>query len=161
MVDWASMKGILTVTNWKMQTTQAQLYYFWTKMINIYIYIFNIIKIINVVMLLKLQPCIFITQQSTIGNYVSRAVYMGFNENWNWRMLVHVIHSISSLSYKTFRRALELIICFGFSLNECLQMFRSSPTLLRTSEKKLKAAMEFLLHTVMLPKSVLFISQVL
>ena len=70
-------------------------------------------------------------------------------------MLVHVIHSISSLSYKTFRRALELIICFGFSLNECLQMFRSSPTLLRTSEKKLKAAMEFLLHTVMLPKSVL------
>ena len=34
-------------------------------------------------------------------------------------------------------------------------MFRRSPTLLRTSEKKVKVGLEVFLHTVMLPKSVL------
>ncbi|KAK7400045.1 hypothetical protein VNO78_11244 [Psophocarpus tetragonolobus] len=104
-------------------------------------------------MLLKLQPSLFVAQQSTIGNYVSRAIDMGFHKSS--RMLVHAIHSISSVSYKTFRRKLELINSFGFSMEEGLQMFRRSPTLVRTSEKKLKVGMKFFLHTIMLPKSVL------
>ncbi|QCD88597.1 Mitochodrial transcription termination factor [Vigna unguiculata] len=40
-------------------------------------------------------------------------------------------------------------------LDEGLQMFKRTPTLFRTSEKKLKVGMNFFLHTVMLPKSVL------
>ncbi|TKY59931.1 Mitochodrial transcription termination factor-related [Spatholobus suberectus] len=107
----------------------------------------------HLAMLLKLQPRLFIAQHSTIGNCVSRAVDMGFHENS--RMLVHGIHTISSLSHKTFRRKLELMNCFGFSEDEGLQMFRRAPTLLRTSEKKLKVGMEFFLQTVMLPKSAL------
>ncbi|XP_027344121.1 transcription termination factor MTERF5, chloroplastic [Abrus precatorius] len=104
-------------------------------------------------MLLKQQSRLFVAPQSTIRKHVSRAVDMGFDENS--RMLVHAIHTISGLSYKTFGRKLELINCFGFSKDESLQMFKRSPSLLRTSEKKLKVGLEFFLHTVMLPKLVL------
>ncbi|KAL2983860.1 hypothetical protein AAZX31_12G059100 [Glycine max] len=79
-----------------------------------------------------------------------RTINIGFQENS--RMLVDAIHSISSLSYKTFTRKLKLINCFGFSNEESLQMFIRSPTLLRTSEKELMEGMEFFLHTFMLPK---------
>ncbi|KAK7359335.1 hypothetical protein VNO77_01290 [Canavalia gladiata] len=104
-------------------------------------------------MLLKLNSRLFIAPQSTVRSHVMRAVDMGFRKNS--RMLVYAIHTMCCLSYKTFRRKLELINCFGFSMDESLQMFKRSPTLLRTSEKKLKVGMEFFLHTVMLPKSVL------
>lgn len=107
----------------------------------------------HLAMLLKLHPRLFISKQSTIESHVSRALELGFRENS--RMFVHGIHSICSLSDKTFRRKLDLLICFGFSKEEGLQMFRRCPTLLRTSEKKLKIGMEFYLQTVMLPKSVL------
>ena len=104
-------------------------------------------------MLLKRQSRLFIAPEASLRNHVSRAVDMGFHENS--RMLVHALHTISGLSYKTFMRKLEFIQCFGFSKDESLQMFRRSPALLRTSEKKLKAGIEFFLHTVMIPKSVL------
>ena len=104
-------------------------------------------------LLLKLHPRLFVAQRSTIENNVSRAVDLGFRENS--RMLVHAIHTLSCLSDKTFERKLKLINCFGFSKDEGLQMFKRTPTLFRTSEKKLKVGMKFFLHTVMLPKSVL------
>ncbi|XP_061363767.1 transcription termination factor MTERF5, chloroplastic [Gastrolobium bilobum] len=104
-------------------------------------------------MLLKRQSRLFVAPQSTLKNYILRAVDMGFNENS--RMLVHALHTISGLSSKTFRRKLELIQSFGFSKDESLYMFKRCPNLLRTSEKKLKVGMEFFLHTVMLPKSAL------
>ncbi|BAT74427.1 uncharacterized protein HKW66_Vig0002520 [Vigna angularis] len=104
-------------------------------------------------LLLKLHPRIFIAQQSTIENLVSRAVDLGFRENS--RMLVHAIHTLSCLSNKTFERKLKLINSFGFSNDEGLQMFKRTPTLFRTSEMKLKVGMKFFLHTVVLPKSVL------
>lgn len=107
----------------------------------------------HLAMLLKLHPRLFIAHQSTIEKQVSRAMELGFREDS--KMFVHAIHSICSLSYTNFRRKLELLTCFGFSKDEGLQMFRRSPTLLRTSEKKLKIGMEFFLHTVMLPKSFL------
>ncbi|XP_022635447.1 transcription termination factor MTERF5, chloroplastic-like [Vigna radiata var. radiata] len=107
----------------------------------------------HLALLLKLQPRLFIAQQSTIQNRVSRAVDLGFRENS--RMLVHAIHTLSCLSDKTFERKLKLINSFGFSNDEGLQMLKRTPTLFRTSEMKLKFGMKFFLHTVMLPKSVL------
>ncbi|ESW25587.1 hypothetical protein PHAVU_003G048700 [Phaseolus vulgaris] len=107
----------------------------------------------HLALLLRLHPRLFLAHQSTIANSVSRAVDLGFRENS--RMFVHAIHTLSCLSDKTFERKLKLINCFGFSKDEGLQMFKRTPTLFRTSEKKLKVGMEFFLHTVMLPKSVL------
>ncbi|CAJ1938741.1 unnamed protein product [Sphenostylis stenocarpa] len=107
----------------------------------------------HLALLLKLDPRFFSSPQSFIGKRVSRAVELGFRENS--RMLVYAIHTICCLSNKTFERKLNVINSFGFSKDEGLQMFRRAPTLFRTSEKKLKAGMEFFLHTVMLPKSAL------
>ncbi|KAK7319005.1 hypothetical protein RJT34_03714 [Clitoria ternatea] len=104
-------------------------------------------------MLLKVQSRLFAMPQSKVRNYVLRAVDLGFHENS--RMLVHAVHTISALSYKTFRRKLELIHGFGFSNDESMQMFKRCPTLPRTSEKKLKLGIEFFLYTAMLPKSLL------
>jgi len=105
-------------------------------------------------LLLKLHPEVFVAPQSTIGNRISRAVDLGFRENS--RMLVHAIHTLSCVNDKTIERKLKLFNCFGFSKDEGFQMFKKAPTLFRTSEEKLKVGMEFFLHTVMLPKSVLF-----
>lgn len=104
-------------------------------------------------MLLKRQSRLLTAQQSKVKSYALRAVDMGFHENS--RMFVHALLTICGLSFKTFSRKLELIQCFGFSKDESLQMFKRSPGLLRTSEKKLKVGVEFFLHTVMLSKSVL------
>lgn len=103
--------------------------------------------------LFKRQSRLLSSPQSTLRNHVLRAIEMGFHKNS--KMLVHALQTRSALSYKTFRRKLDFIERFGFSKDESLYMFRRCPALLRTSEKKLKAGMEFFLHTVMLPKSVL------
>ncbi|KAJ1407317.1 Transcription termination factor, mitochondrial/chloroplastic [Sesbania bispinosa] len=107
----------------------------------------------QVAMLLKRQSRILTASQSSLRNHVSRAVDLGFHVNS--RMLVHALYTLSSLSYKTFRRKLELIQYFGFSKDESLTMFQKAPYLGGVSEKKLKVGMEFFLHTAMLPKSVL------
>ncbi|XP_012574853.1 uncharacterized protein [Cicer arietinum] len=107
----------------------------------------------QLLIILKRQSRLLIATQCTIRNYVLQAVDLGFEENS--RMLVHALHTLSGLSSKTFRRKMDFIQGFGFSKDECMQMFKKTPTLLRTSEKKLKVGMEFFLQTVMLPKSVL------
>ncbi|XP_058735872.1 uncharacterized protein LOC131607941 [Vicia villosa] len=107
----------------------------------------------QVLILLKRQSRLLSLPQSAVRNHVLQAVELGFHQNS--RMLIHGLHTISSLSHKTFERKLDLIQSFGFSKDETLQMFKKAPTLLRVSDKKLKAGIEFFLHTVMLPKSVL------
>ncbi|KAJ7960990.1 Transcription termination factor family protein [Quillaja saponaria] len=78
-----------------------------------------------------------------------KAVNMGFP--LNSRMLVH---SLSSLSREWFERKLELLQSFGFTNDESMQIFRRAPSLLRTSEEKLKFGIEFYLHTARLQKRV-------
>ncbi|XP_027190299.1 uncharacterized protein [Cicer arietinum] len=105
----------------------------------------------QLLILLKCQTRLLIAAQCTIRNYVLQAVDLGFEETS--RMLVHALHTLAGWSSKTFRRKMDSIQDFGFSKDECLQMFKKTPTLLKTSEKKLKVGMEFFLQTVMLPKS--------
>ncbi|KAJ7960984.1 Transcription termination factor like [Quillaja saponaria] len=104
-------------------------------------------------MLLKVQPRIFILPDSLLRDLVSQAVNMGFP--LNSRMLVHAIHSLSCLSRESFERKLELLQSFGFTNDESMQMFRRAPSLLRTSEEKLKFGIEFYLHTAKLQRRVL------
>jgi mTERF domain-containing protein len=107
----------------------------------------------QVVILLKRQSRLLVSSLSTIRKYVLQAEELGFNQNS--RMFIHGLHTICALSHKTFKKKLDLIQCFGFSKDESLLMFKKAPALFRTSEKKLKIGIEFFLHTVMLPKSIL------
>ncbi|KAJ7970379.1 Transcription termination factor like [Quillaja saponaria] len=104
-------------------------------------------------MFLVRQPWLFLWQESLVGDYVSRAVDMGFSLNSN--MSVHAVYSICCLSRETIRGKLELVQRFGFCQDECMQMFRRCPVLLRVSKEKFKFGIEFYLLTVKWPKSVL------
>ncbi|KAM2220218.1 hypothetical protein FF1_019296 [Malus domestica] len=77
--------------------------------------------------LLKRQPWLFIVQESLLRSLVARVVEMGFSLNSG--MLVHG--------------------------DECMDMFRRTPGLLRTSVEKIKFGIDFFLNTVKFKKSVL------
>ncbi|KAF7130881.1 hypothetical protein RHSIM_Rhsim10G0144200 [Rhododendron simsii] len=66
------------------------------------------------------------------------------------RMLVHAVFIVSCISDETISRKFELFRSFGFSEDECMDMFRRAPTLLGVSEGKLKLGMEFFLYDVKL-----------
>ena len=104
-------------------------------------------------MLLTRQPWLFAMQETKLRGLVSRVLDMGFDVNS--RMLVHALYTVSCMSNKTFMRKLDLIRSSGFSSNECMEMFRKTPCLLRTSEEKLKLGIEFFMNTIKLEKSVL------
>ncbi|KAA8517151.1 hypothetical protein F0562_017444 [Nyssa sinensis] len=104
-------------------------------------------------MLLKKQPLLFIMQESALRDLVSRVIDMGFSTDS--RMLVHAVYTISCLSSETFTGKLELFRSFGFSKDECMEMFRRAPALLRTSEEKLKLGFEFFMNHANFGKSFL------
>jgi mTERF domain-containing protein len=104
-------------------------------------------------MLLTRQPWLFITQESKLRDLVSRALDMGFSVNS--RMLVYALYTVSCMSNETFTRKLELFRNSGFSSDECMEMFRKQPALLRASEEKLKIGIEFFMNTIKLEKSVI------
>ncbi|KAM2099597.1 hypothetical protein ACFX1T_026865 [Malus domestica] len=103
--------------------------------------------------LLKRQPWLFIVQESVLRSLVARVVEMGFSLNSG--MLVHGLYTVSCLRNGTISRKLDLLRGFGFSEDECMDMFRRTPGLLRTSEEKLKFGIDFFLNTVKFKKSVL------
>jgi mTERF domain-containing protein len=70
-------------------------------------------------------------------------------------MLVHGLYTVSCMSNETFMRKLELFRSSGFSSNECMEMFRKQPGLLRASEEKLKLGIEFFMNTIKMEKSAL------
>lgn len=104
-------------------------------------------------MLLTRQPWLFIMQESKLRDLVSRVLDMGFSVNS--RMLVHGLYTVSCMSNETFMRKLELFRSSGFSSNECMEMFRKQPGLLRASEEKLKLGIEFFMNTIKMEKSAL------
>ncbi|KAF5480774.1 hypothetical protein F2P56_001490 [Juglans regia] len=104
-------------------------------------------------MLLTRQPRLFTIKESKLRDLVSRVLDMGFAVNS--RMLVYALYTVSCMSNETFTRKLELFQSSGFSSEECIQMFRKAPGLLRTSEEKLKLGFEFFMNTINLEKSVL------
>ncbi|KAA8530918.1 hypothetical protein F0562_005623 [Nyssa sinensis] len=104
-------------------------------------------------MLLKRQPRLFIMRESVVRDLVSRVVDMGFSTDS--RMLVHAVYTVSCLSMETLTRKLEFFRSFGFSKDECIEMFRRAPGLLRTSEEKLKLAFEFFMNDIKFGKSMI------
>ncbi|KAH7860632.1 hypothetical protein Vadar_015893 [Vaccinium darrowii] len=105
-------------------------------------------------MLLKKRPWLFFVSETALRDLVSRVVDMGFSVDS--RMLVHAMCTVSGMSAETCRRKIELFRTFGFSEDECMDMFRRAPGLLGTSEGKLKFGMEFFLYDVKLERSALF-----
>lgn len=103
--------------------------------------------------LLRRQPSIFVMPPSKLKDLVSKVLDLGFLTYS--KMLAHGLHSFSCISSETFRKKLEIFRSYGFSEKECMEMFRRSPTLLRTSEEKLKLGIEFFLNTIEAEKSVL------
>ncbi|KAL2528062.1 Mitochondrial transcription termination factor family protein [Forsythia ovata] len=105
----------------------------------------------QVAMLMKRQPRIFIFPESHVKGLVARALEMGFL--LDSKMLVHGIFTLNCIGVETYNRKLKLLRSFGFSEDECREMFRKVPSLLRTSEAKLRFGLEFFLETNNLKKS--------
>lgn len=104
-------------------------------------------------MLLTRQPWLFVIQENKLRGLVSRVLDMGFVVNS--RMLVYAVYTVSCMSHETFMRKLDFIRSSGFSSDECMEMFRKAPGLLRASEEKLKLGIEFFMNTIKLERSVL------
>ncbi|KAH7860282.1 hypothetical protein Vadar_011636 [Vaccinium darrowii] len=102
-------------------------------------------------MLLKRRPSLMFRREQSLKNIVSRVSDMGFPIGS--RMLVHAVDVVGGTSVETFNRKIELYSTFGFSADECMEMFRRAPTLLGTSEGKLKLGMEFFLNEVKLERN--------
>ncbi|KAI8536121.1 hypothetical protein RHMOL_Rhmol10G0231700 [Rhododendron molle] len=102
-------------------------------------------------MLLRTRPWLFFLQEPALRNLVSRVVDMGFPIGS--RMLVHALFTVSGMSGETFSKKIELFQTFGFSEDECMQMFRKSQHLLGASERKLKFGLEFFLYVIKLERS--------
>ncbi|XP_021274621.1 uncharacterized protein LOC110409565 [Herrania umbratica] len=103
--------------------------------------------------LLKRQPRIFRMRQSALRDLVSRVLDMGFSTDS--RMLIHAIHTMNRLSEQTLKKKWELLKSFGFSENDCLDMFRKAPGLFRPSEEKMKLGIVFFMSLAKVDKNVL------
>lgn len=103
--------------------------------------------------LFKLQPRLFAAPESELRAIIEEISELGFP--MNSKMLIYAIYTVGTLSSETLERKFELIWSFGYSKDECLEMFRRLPSLFRTSEVKLRFALAFLLDTVKLKKSLI------
>ncbi|XP_058186987.1 uncharacterized protein LOC131303938 isoform X2 [Rhododendron vialii] len=104
-------------------------------------------------MLLKKQPRLFFISETALRDLLSRVLDMGFSVDSG--MFVHAVSTVGGMSAETFSRKFELFRSFGFSDEECMDMFRRAPVLLAVSEGKLKLGMEFFLYDVKLERSAL------
>ncbi|CAN4090059.1 unnamed protein product [Withania somnifera] len=91
-------------------------------------------------LLLKNQPRLLTVPQSELKKRVSKLLDIGFSTNA--RIMTH----------ENFLRKLQLFQSFVFSKNKCMEMFRVTPSLFRTSEKKIKLGL-FFLETMKFKKS--------
>ncbi|KAG5529345.1 hypothetical protein RHGRI_029901 [Rhododendron griersonianum] len=98
----------------------------------------------QLLMLLRSKPALFFQQEQALRDLISRVLDMGFSVDS--RMLVHAVHAVSGLSGETFSRKFEVFRSFGFSMDECMDMFRRAPGILRISEDKLKLKIDFFLN---------------
>ncbi|KAK6238065.1 hypothetical protein QUC31_003534 [Theobroma cacao] len=103
--------------------------------------------------LLRRQPRIFRMRESALRDLVSRVLDMGFSTDS--RMLVHAVHTMNRLSEQTLKKKWELLKSFGFSENDCLDMFRKAPGLFRPSEEKMKLGIVFFMSIAKVDKNVL------
>ncbi|XP_016440260.2 uncharacterized protein LOC107766063 [Nicotiana tabacum] len=103
--------------------------------------------------LLKRQPHLFALPESELKKLVAKLIDIGFSTDS--RMLVHGLHTLGCISHESFSRKLLLLQSSGFSINECMEMFRRAPSLFRSSEEKIRLGLVFFLETMKLKKSTL------
>lgn len=103
--------------------------------------------------LFKVQPRLFASHESELRDIINEISELGFP--MDSKMLIYAIYTVGSLSRETLNRKFELIRSFGYSKDECLEMFRRLPSSFRISEVKLRFALEFLLNTVKLKRSLI------
>ncbi|XP_058187004.1 transcription termination factor MTEF1, chloroplastic-like [Rhododendron vialii] len=104
-------------------------------------------------MLLRSKPGLFFQQEPALRDLILRVLDMGFSVNS--RMLVHAVHAVSGISGETFSRKFEMFRSFGFSMDECMDMFRRAPRILTTSEDNLKFKIDFFLNDIKLDRCAL------
>ncbi|KAG5527236.1 hypothetical protein RHGRI_028213 [Rhododendron griersonianum] len=109
--------------------------------------------LIRLSMLLKREPWLFFIPETALRDKVSRVLDMGFSVDS--RMLVHAMLTVSGMTPETFSRKIELLRSFGFSMDECMAIFRMAPALLMTSEDKLKFKIDFFLNDFKLDRRAL------
>ncbi|XWS41493.1 hypothetical protein CRYUN_Cryun17cG0086500 [Craigia yunnanensis] len=103
--------------------------------------------------LLTRQPRIFRMKESALRDLVSRVLDLGHSTDS--RMLVHAIHTLNCLSEQTFKKKWELLKSYGFSDNDCVDMFRKTPGVFKVSGKKMKLGIEFYINVAKFDKNVL------
>ncbi|KAL5993498.1 hypothetical protein ACLOJK_014423 [Asimina triloba] len=103
--------------------------------------------------LLQRLPFLFAMKESALHALVGRVKGMGFSVDS--RMFVYALQTVSSMKPETLQQKLKLFEAFGFSKEESMAAFRSAPSLLRTSEKKLRLGLEFFLNTVEVDRATL------
>ncbi|KAF7130482.1 hypothetical protein RHSIM_Rhsim10G0153700 [Rhododendron simsii] len=104
-------------------------------------------------MLLRSKPWLFFQKEPALGDLISRLLDMGFSVDS--RMLVHAVIAVSGISCETFSRKIEMFRSFGFSMDECRDMFRRAPGILGTSEDSLKFKIDFFLNDIKLDRCAL------
>lgn len=107
----------------------------------------------QLISLLKFDLRLLSTREEELRNLVSRAIEMGFM--MGSRMLVYAILALYSNTAETINTKFKLLHSFGFSQDECNEMFLKSPNVFRVSEAKLRSNVELFLQRLMVDKSVL------
>ncbi|KAJ4841171.1 hypothetical protein Tsubulata_030196 [Turnera subulata] len=97
-------------------------------------------------MLLRRHPMLFVKEESFLKSIVSKTLSFGFTVES--RMFVHGLVSAGTMSDDKVEEKVQVFKSFGISKEECCQMFVVAPSLMRTSERKLRLAIDFFLNTV-------------
>ncbi|KAG5529346.1 hypothetical protein RHGRI_029902 [Rhododendron griersonianum] len=104
-------------------------------------------------MLLRSKPWLFFQKEPALRDLIARLLDMGFSVDS--RMLVHAVITVSDMSGETFSRKFEMFRSFGFSMDECRDMFRRAPRILTTSKDNLKFKIDFFLNDIKLDRCAL------
>ncbi|KAK9104726.1 hypothetical protein Scep_021570 [Stephania cephalantha] len=103
--------------------------------------------------LLKRRPILFAQKESRLRDLVRKVEDMGFSIDS--RMFVHGLFTLSCIGPETLERKFKVFEDYGFSREEIAEMFRTTPSLPRTSEEKLKLGIEFFMDVVGYNRTVL------
>ncbi|CAN0925637.1 Transcription termination factor MTERF5, chloroplastic [Linum grandiflorum] len=104
-------------------------------------------------MLFKVQPRIFLATESQLRDVVYRTLDFGFSVESN--MFVYGLHTMNGFNDVALERKFAVFFGFGFSREECIEMLRKAPVLMRCAEGKLKFGIDFYLNTMKLTKEMI------
>ncbi|CAN1843965.1 Transcription termination factor MTERF5, chloroplastic [Linum perenne] len=104
-------------------------------------------------MLFRVQPRIFLTEEAKLRDKVSKTLDFGFSVKS--KMFVHGLCTVCGCSEAFLEGKFAMFNGLGFSREECIDMLRKAPVLLRCSDEKLKFGIDFYLNTMKLTKDMI------